>query len=145
MSAAGTDMNSPIPIAIAEAIRESLDTIERKYRCTILFAVESGSRAWGFPSPDSDFDVRFVYSVPPEHVVSLWPSRDVIEETLPGDLDISGWRSDKALHLLLKATVPCANGWHRRSSTGTRAGSRRSGNLRQPSRHAGRRSGTIGA
>jgi uncharacterized protein len=68
----------------------------------ILFAVESGSRAWGFPSPDSDYDVRFVYVRRAEWYLSLFEGRDVIELPLEGDLDINGWDLRKALRLLLK-------------------------------------------
>ena len=47
-------------------IAERLAAIERTYDVRLLFAIESGSRAWGFPSPDSDYDVRFVYIHRPE-------------------------------------------------------------------------------
>lgn len=67
---------------------------------TVLFAVESGSRAWGFPSPDSDFDIRFIYARPIETYLSLKSSRDVIEHT-EGDLDLGGWDVFKALRLML--------------------------------------------
>lgn len=90
------------PKAAEAAIIKAIGRIEQEHLCRVLFAVESGSRAWGFPSPDSDWDVRFVYSVPPKSVITLEPGRDVIEENLEGDLDISGWRSDKALKLMLK-------------------------------------------
>lgn len=69
----------------------------------ILFAVESGSRAWGFGSPDSDYDVRFVYAHPRDWYVSLHEPRDVIEAPLDGHLvDLAGWDVRKALRLLLK-------------------------------------------
>ena len=42
-------------------IQEKLHEIEKRENCRILLAVESGSRAWGFASPDSDYDVRFIY------------------------------------------------------------------------------------
>jgi hypothetical protein len=58
----------------------------------ILFAVEAGSRAWGFPSPDSDFDVRFVYARPLNNYVTIRRSRDVFERT-EGDIDLVGWDS----------------------------------------------------
>ena len=50
-------------------IKEKLHEIEQRENCRILLAVESGSRAWGFASPDSDYDVRFIY-VPPERAIS---------------------------------------------------------------------------
>lgn len=68
----------------------------------ILFAIESGSRAWGFPSPDSDFDARFVYVRQPDWYLSLSPGRDVIELPIDGDFDTNGWDIRKALQLLLK-------------------------------------------
>lgn len=69
----------------------------------ILLAVESGSRAWGFGSPDSDYDVRFVYTHPAEWYVSLSERRDVIEAPLDDRLvDLAGWDARKALRLLLR-------------------------------------------
>ena len=71
--------------------------IERSIR--ILFAAESGSRAWGFASPNSDYDVRFVYVPTPDWYLSVSPKRDVIERMLPNDIDLSGWELRKALRL----------------------------------------------
>lgn len=62
-------------------IREKLMEIEHSEKCRILLAVESGSRAWGFPSPDSDYDVRFIYVRPIEHYLKLEQTRDVIHGT----------------------------------------------------------------
>jgi len=70
----------------------------------VLYAAESGSRAWGFPSPDSDFDVRFVYAHPPDWYLSVMEHRDVIETPLDDlGLDVSGWDLRKALRLFLKS------------------------------------------
>ena len=66
----------------------------------VLLAVESGSRAWGFESPDSDFDVRFVYVRPIEYYLRLQSTRDVLEWRLDEVLDVSGWDLDKALRLM---------------------------------------------
>ena len=66
----------------------------------VLLAVESGSRAWGFESPDSDFDVRFVYVRPVEYYLRLQSTRDVLEWRLDEVLDVSGWDLDKALRLM---------------------------------------------
>ena len=87
------------PEAVA-AIRGRLD-MARAQGARILFAIESGSRAWGFPSPDSDYDCRFVYvrSVP-DHLALEQP-RDVIEFPLEGDIDAGGWDLRKALLLAL--------------------------------------------
>ncbi|WP_119301255.1 nucleotidyltransferase domain-containing protein [Dongia deserti] len=88
----------------AEAQRR-LDLIERAHGCRILFAVESGSRAWGFPSPDSDYDVRFVYAMPADWYLSVYPGRDVIETPIEDGMDVSGWDIRKALHLVLKSNA----------------------------------------
>ncbi len=82
---------------IITEIREKLDEIERKEGVRILHAVESGSRAWGFASPDSDYDVRFVYVRPKIDYLRLDELRDVIEWQLDEVLDINGWDLRKAL------------------------------------------------
>ncbi|MEL6978414.1 MAG: nucleotidyltransferase domain-containing protein [Pseudomonadota bacterium] len=91
-----------IPLAIRAEIRARLEAIEREEDARILFAIESGSRAWGFPSPDSDYDVRFVYVRPLDQHLTLRERRDVIERPIDADLDISGWDLKKALALLMK-------------------------------------------
>lgn len=83
-------------------IAARLAEIERQEEVRLVFAVESGSRAWGFPSPDSDHDVRFVYVRPLDWYLSVRPGRDVIELPLHDDLDLVGWDLQKALALLLK-------------------------------------------
>ncbi|NIA68348.1 nucleotidyltransferase domain-containing protein [Pelagibius litoralis] len=83
-------------------IAERLDEIEHAYDVRLLFAVESGSRAWGFPSPDSDYDVRFVYAHPADWYLSVDAQRDVIELPIEGEMDINGWELRKALNLLIK-------------------------------------------
>lgn len=82
---------------IRQEIQESLDEIEEKYDVKILLAVESGSRAWGFASPDSDYDVRFIYMHRSEEYLRVDPMRDVIEWQLDEVLDINGWDVRKAL------------------------------------------------
>jgi predicted nucleotidyltransferase len=82
---------------IEKEINEKLDEIEAKENVRILHAVESGSRAWGFASPDSDYDVRFVYVRPKEDYLRLDEPRDVIEWQLDEVLDINGWDLRKAL------------------------------------------------
>lgn len=84
-------------------VPEKLREIERTYHVEVLWAVESGSRAWGFASPDSDFDVRFLYKRPQAEYLKLNPSRDVIELPVDDTWDVSGWDLDKALKLLYKA------------------------------------------
>lgn len=88
--------------AVEKQILDKLTMIEADRNVRILFAVESGSRAWGFPSPDSDYDARFVYARPVDWYLSIDPGRDVIELPIEGDLDINGWDIQKALGLLLK-------------------------------------------
>lgn len=82
---------------IEHEIRQKLQDIEAAEQVTILYAVESGSRAWGFASPDSDYDVRFIYVRPMEQYLMLNEARDVIEWQLDDVLDINGWDLKKAL------------------------------------------------
>ncbi|MDE5587532.1 MAG: nucleotidyltransferase domain-containing protein [Acetatifactor sp.] len=82
---------------IEKEISEKLDEIEKKEGVRILHAVESGSRAWGFASPDSDYDVRFVYVRPEADYLRIDEPRDVIEWQLDEVLDINGWDLKKAL------------------------------------------------
>lgn len=93
--------------AIAPAIRQEIDArltaIEEEHDVRLLLAVESGSRAWGFPSPDSDYDVRFVYVRRRDWYLSLAPGRDVIEQPIVDEIDLNGWDVRKALGLLLKS------------------------------------------
>jgi predicted nucleotidyltransferase len=83
-----------------DTIKNVLKEIEQKEKITILAAVESGSRAWGFASPDSDYDVRFLYVRQKEYYLRLNRERDVIEFMLDDTLDINGWDFDKTLKLL---------------------------------------------
>ncbi|MCP3969104.1 MAG: nucleotidyltransferase domain-containing protein [Rhodobacteraceae bacterium] len=94
---------TPSVAADVEAtIQSKLSALEADHDVRILFAIESGSRAWGFPSPDSDFDVRFIYARRPDWYLSIEPGRDVIELPIEGDWDINGWDIRKALGLLIK-------------------------------------------
>lgn len=86
-----------------ERIIEELKEIEKRENVKILFAVESGSRAWGFPSADSDYDVRFVYIRPMEWYLSIENQRDVLEYPINDLLDISGWDIRKAFSLFRKS------------------------------------------
>lgn len=87
---------------IEHTIQSKLAALEADYDVRVLFAIESGSRAWGFPSPDSDYDVRFVYAHQPDWYLTIEPGRDVIELPIEGDWDINGWDIRKALGLLIK-------------------------------------------
>ena len=83
-----------------EIIINKLKEIEQNENIKILLAVESGSRAWGFASPDSDYDVRFIYVRPTNYYLRLDKTRDVIELPINDKLDINGWDLKKALTLL---------------------------------------------
>lgn len=101
-------MNSPVhPIdpAIRLNIQHQLLNIERQHDVRVLYACESGSRGWGFASPDSDYDVRFIYVHPLPWYLSVNPRRNVIELPLSGELDINGWELRKALGLLRKGNA----------------------------------------
>lgn len=87
------------------AVAPVLTGVEAVHGVRILFAIESGSRAWGFPSPDSDYDCRFVFVRRRERYLSLWPSRDVLEVAPEGDLDVNGWDIGKALRLICKGNA----------------------------------------
>lgn len=93
----------PIPFAIRQEVENRLAAIEAAHGVRLLMAVESGSRAWGFPSPDSDFDVRFLYLRPRDWYLSLVSGRDVIETPIEDEIDLNGWDIRKALGLLLKS------------------------------------------
>lgn len=89
-----------------DKILAALKKIEDKHDCRILFAVESGSRAWGFASPDSDYDVRAVYVMPLDWYLQInEPSTDTITEMLPGDLDVVAWDLRKFLQHLNKSNT----------------------------------------
>lgn len=89
-----------------EIIAEKLLEIERDKNVRILYACESGSRAWGFASPDSDYDVRFIYAQQSNEYLSIRERKDVIELPVNEVLDISGWDIRKALQLFLKSNAP---------------------------------------
>jgi len=83
-----------------------LKTIQEQEQVRILYAVESGSRAWGFASRNSDYDVRFIYIHQSDWYLSIRDRRDVIERPISNDLDISGWDIRKALGLFAKSNPP---------------------------------------
>lgn len=89
-----------------ETILQNLAELERSENIKILYACESGSRAWGFASPDSDFDVRFIYTRDVDHYLSIGEMPDVIGLPVNEVLDIGGWDIKKALKLFLKSNSP---------------------------------------
>lgn len=86
-------------------IKERLLNVEKDYGIKVLYACESGSRAWNFNSKDSDYDIRFLYVRRPEDYIAIESPRDVVE--VPGDAlwDMSGWDLSKALKLLVKGNT----------------------------------------
>src|ERR1044071_5634208 len=89
---------------VAEVDRR-LREVEESHGVRIPWAIESGSRAWGFPSPDSDYDCRFLFVRAHAQYLSPWLSRDVIETPLDKIYDVNGWDVRKALQLLVKGNA----------------------------------------
>lgn len=87
-------------------IKEKLSDIEKEQKVRILYACESGSRAWGFPSPNSDYDVRFIYAHDLDWHLSLRDKKDTIDLPINDDLDMGGWEIKKTLGLLWKSNPP---------------------------------------
>lgn len=86
-------------------IEHEIDAIERRHNVRVLLAIESGSRAWRFPSIDSDYDVRFIYTHPSAAYLSIETPADVIEHPIDRVLDISGWDIRKAFQLLVRSNA----------------------------------------
>ena len=85
-------------------IKDKLKDIEQKYQVKVLYACETGSRAWGFPSPDSDYDVRMIYMHDLDWYLSLSDKKDTIEfMSEDGELDVTGWDIKKCLKLMWKS------------------------------------------
>ncbi|MEP2138000.1 MAG: nucleotidyltransferase domain-containing protein, partial [Erythrobacter sp.] len=89
-------------------ILERIKQIEVEENARIILAVESGSRAWGFHSPDSDYDVRFIYTRTREWHYRLGKKSDVIERPIDDELDLSGWELSKTLTLTLGSNAVVA-------------------------------------
>ncbi|MDE6251204.1 MAG: nucleotidyltransferase domain-containing protein [Lachnospiraceae bacterium] len=90
---------------IEELVDLKLKEIEEKENVKILHAIESGSRAWGFASPDSDYDVRFIYVRPVEYYIRLEDTKDFIDWELDETLDINGWDLQKVLRHFHKSNA----------------------------------------
>ncbi|MFZ5987388.1 MAG: nucleotidyltransferase domain-containing protein [Bacillota bacterium] len=93
-----------------QEILEKLKTIEKENNIKILYAIESGSRGWGFASKDSDYDVRFIYTHPTDWYLSIEDKKDFIEVPINELLDINGWDIRKAL-LQYKKSNPTLLEW----------------------------------
>ena len=89
-----------------EEITKELSRLESENEIKILLAVESGSRAWGFASEDSDWDVRYIYINRLDRYLKIDEQKDSQEEILPNDIDLSGWELKKALRLFRKSNPP---------------------------------------
>jgi predicted nucleotidyltransferase len=88
---------------ILEIVRKRLLEIEKEHSVTILYAVESGSRAWGFESLDSDYDIRFIYAHRKNWYLNILPKQDVIEYPIINEFDYSGWDLRKTMFLMNKS------------------------------------------
>lgn len=92
-----------------QPIQDYIKQVEQERNIHVLFAAEAGSRAWGFPSADSDYDVRMIYIIPLKERLKLHEPKDNFEQSmvqgcLP-DIDGAGWELRKALHLLSKSNA----------------------------------------
>ncbi|GAB3885342.1 nucleotidyltransferase domain-containing protein [Terrabacter terrigena] len=85
---------------VVRQIDARLAGVAEEHRVAVPWAIESGSRAWGFPSPDSDYDCRFFFVRPRDDYLDPWPPRDVIETPLDPVLDVNGWDLVKAVRLV---------------------------------------------
>jgi predicted nucleotidyltransferase len=88
---------------IIKIVQKKLLETEEKYNVKVLYAVEAGSRAWGFESSGSDYDVRFIYAHNRNWYLNILPKRDVIEYPIVDEFDCSGWDLRKALFLMNKS------------------------------------------
>lgn len=90
-----------------EKISQYLTEIEKNKDVEILLACETGSRAWGFPSPDSDFDIRIIYKHKKDWYLTLNEQKDSIDLMFENnEIDITGWDLRKSLKLLQKSNAP---------------------------------------
>lgn len=103
--------NNDVDSAMRARVCAQLRDIEQRYNVRVLYACESGSRGWGFASPDSDYDVRFLYVHRPEWYLRVESQRDVIELPIDDELDVCGWEWRKALGLLKGQTRRLSSGW----------------------------------
>lgn len=98
-----------IPAALDAGVVAEIDRrlilVAAEHDVHVPWAVESGSRAWGFPSPDSDYDCRFLFVRRPERYLALWPDRDVVETPLDKVFDVNGWDLAKAVRLVVKGNA----------------------------------------
>lgn len=98
-------MGDMIPAPVRSDILSRIERAEREHGVRVLLAIESGSRAWGFESPNSDYDARFIYANSPDWYLSvnLEDKRDVIEYPIIDEIDLNGWDVRKALRLFARS------------------------------------------
>lgn len=92
-----------IPTVVRSEILRRIQLAEQEHGVRVLLAVESGSRAWGFESPNSDYDARFIYAHEPDWYLSVEEHRDVIEYPIVDEIDLNGWDVRKALRLFSRS------------------------------------------
>jgi len=97
-----------VPDSLDPTVVAEIDARLGSLGVAIPWAIESGSRAWGFPSPDSDYDCRFIFVRSASDYLSLWPKRDVIETPLDEIFDVNGWDLIKAVRLLVQGNAVVA-------------------------------------
>ena len=90
-------------LKVIEIVKKKLLKIEKEHNVSILYAIESGSRAWGFESTDRDYDIRFIYAHNRNWYLNILPKKDVIEYPIESDFDYSGWDLRKTLFLANKS------------------------------------------
>ena len=100
------ERETAVTAGVREEVIRRLDAVEGEEDVRVLYACESGSRAWGFASPDSDYDVRFIYVHRPDWYLSIADRRDVIERPIVDEYDLSGWELRKTLRLFRKSNPP---------------------------------------
>ncbi len=98
-------MTAPVSPVMRAEIPEELNQIAAEERVTMLLAIRSASRAWGFHSTHSDYDVRFIHAPGVDWHLSVRPGRDVIERPISGELALSGWNLAKTLDLILRSNT----------------------------------------
>jgi predicted nucleotidyltransferase len=98
-------IDGQITSEVRKEVLKRIKAAESEHGVKVLYAIESGSRAWGFESPNSDYDVRFIYAHPRDWylAVNLEDKRDVIEYPIVDEIDINGWDIRKALKLFWKS------------------------------------------
>lgn len=90
-------------------ILKNIRDFEKRNKIRIIFAVESGSREWGFASDDSDYDIRCVHISSINDYLSLNQPKEQLEE-IKDNIDIVSWDIHKFFNLLLKSN-PTVSEW----------------------------------